>query len=63
MTDHDWTVADVRDAVVSGETTAADICDQFLERIRIVDPHLNAFTAVFEDAARARADDIDRHRE
>ncbi len=63
MTDHDWTVADVRDAVVSGETTAAGICDQFLERIRIVDPHLNAFTAVFEDAARARADDIDRHRD
>jgi aspartyl-tRNA(Asn)/glutamyl-tRNA(Gln) amidotransferase subunit A len=60
---HNQTVAELRDAVVSGETTAADICDQFLERIRIVDPQLNAFTSVFEDAARAQADDVDRHRD
>ena len=63
MMDRDWTVAELRAAVVSGETTAADICDQSLKRIGALDPHLNAFTAVFEDAARARADDIDRHRD
>ena len=63
MIDRHWTVAEVRDAVVSGETTAADVCDQVLERIRIADPQLNALTAVFEDAARARAEDVDRHRD
>ena len=63
MTGRDWTVTELRDAVVSGATTAADVCDQLLDRIKTVDPHLNAFTVVFEDAARARADDIDRHRE
>ena len=63
MTGRDWTVAELRGAVASGETTAADICDQFLTRIKTVDPHLNAFTAVFDDAARARAADVDRHRD
>ena len=63
MTDRDWTVADLREAVVSGDSTARDVCEQFLKRIGAVDPHLNAFTAVLEDAARARADDIDRHRD
>ena len=63
MTERDWTVTDLRDAVVSGETTAANICDHFLRRIATADPHLNAFTAVLADTARARADDIDRHRD
>ena len=63
MTDRDWTVAELRAAVVAGETTAADVCDHFLTRINDVDPQLNAFTAVFEDAARARAEDVDRQRD
>ncbi len=63
MTERDWTVTELRDAVVSGETTAADICDHFLRRIATVDPHLNAFTAVLADTARARAEDVDRHRD
>jgi len=63
MMDRDWTVAELRDAVASGDSTARDLCEQFLERIDAVDPQLNAFTVVLEDAARARADDIDRHRD
>ena len=63
MTERDWTVTDLRDAVVSGETTAANICDHFLTRIATANPHLNAFTAVLADTARARADDVDRHRD
>ena len=63
MTARDWTVADLRTAVAAGETTAAAVCDLFLERIRTVDPQLNALTAVFEDTARARAEDVDRQRD
>ena len=33
MMDRDWTVAELRDAVASGDSTARDLCEQFLERI------------------------------
>ena len=63
MTDRDWTLAEIRDAVATGETSAAEVCDQYLRRISTIDPQLNAFTAVFEEAARERAEEVDRHRD
>ena len=51
MTDRDWTLAEIRDAVATGETSAAEVCDQYLRRISTIDPQLNAFTAVFEEAS------------
>jgi aspartyl-tRNA(Asn)/glutamyl-tRNA(Gln) amidotransferase subunit A len=60
MKDWDWTIARLRAAIVAKEVKAADICDHFLKRISTLAPELNAFTAVFEETARARAEEIDR---
>ena len=60
MKDRDWTIARLRAAIVAREVKAADICDHFLKRICTLKPELNAFTAVFEETARARAEEIDR---
>tara|TARA_B100001123_G_scaffold233146_2_gene261626 strand:+ start:2076 stop:3548 length:1473 start_codon:yes stop_codon:yes gene_type:complete len=60
MNDRDWTIARLRAAIVAKEVKAIDICDHFLNRIRTSKPELNAFTAVFEETARARAEEIDR---
>ena len=59
MKGRDWTIARLRAAILAKEVKAADICDHFLKRIHTLKPELNAFTAVFEETARARAEEID----
>ena len=49
------TVADLRRAIVDGESTAAEICERYLNRIKAVDSQLNAFTSVLAVHARAHA--------
>ena len=63
MTGREWTVAELRAAIVAGETTAAEVCDHFLDRISTLDRDLNALTAVFDDTARLRAEEVDRQRD
>ena len=58
----DWTIAGLRAAVAAGDVSARDVCDGYLERIDAADGRLRAFTAVLHDAARARADEVDRRR-
>ena len=53
------TISSLRGQIVSGETTASDVCRAALDRIeRLSD--LNAFITVNADAAIARAEEIDR---
>jgi aspartyl-tRNA(Asn)/glutamyl-tRNA(Gln) amidotransferase subunit A len=52
---------DIAAAVAAGTVSAVDVCDAALERIRTVDPPLNAFLRV-ADSARARAAELDRTR-
>src|SRR5882757_7877228 len=54
--------ADIAAAVRDGRTTAVQAVEATLSTIRMHDPVLNAFTAVTEDRARARAASIDAHR-
>jgi amidase len=48
--------------VTSGQTTARAVVDQSLARIAELDPHLNAFTVLLADEARAEADARDAAR-
>ena len=57
------TVASLRQAIADGETTAAEVCETYLDRIESVDTHLNAFTVVFHDLARGQAEEVDRMRD
>ena len=57
------TVASLRQAIADGETTAAEVCESYLDRIESVDTHLNAFTVVFHDLARGQAEEVDRMRD
>lgn len=50
----------LREAIVSGRTTAAQVVEAALARIAALDPKLCAFGAVLGDAARARARELDR---
>jgi aspartyl-tRNA(Asn)/glutamyl-tRNA(Gln) amidotransferase subunit A len=54
--------AEIAAAVRDGRTTAADAVAAALSAIRLHNPRLNAFTAVTEDRARARAAAIDAQR-
>src|SRR5690242_11616607 len=54
---------DLRDAIRSGERSAADICRETLARIEALNPALNAFNTVAADRALARAEAIDRDRD
>ncbi len=54
--------AAIAHAVKGGEISAAEVIDAALSAIRFRDPVLNAFTAVLEARARARAQVIDRDR-
>ncbi|MEU3271250.1 amidase [Saccharomonospora sp. NPDC006951] len=56
------TATEMAAAVRSGEHTAAEVIEAHLERIAIVNPAINAVTAVLADSARAAAADIDRRR-
>jgi Asp-tRNA(Asn)/Glu-tRNA(Gln) amidotransferase A subunit family amidase len=50
----------VAEAIRSGQTTAAAVVDESLQRIHDLDGDLNAFTITFPDEARAAAADADR---
>jgi aspartyl-tRNA(Asn)/glutamyl-tRNA(Gln) amidotransferase subunit A len=55
-------VRDLRDAIRSGERSAADVCRDALARIERLNPALNAFNTIAADRAMARAAAIDRDR-
>jgi len=54
---------DLRNEVRSKSRSAAEICAETLARIEKLEPSLHAFNTVTREAALARADDLDRHRE
>jgi len=58
----DRTVGEIRTLVASGEASATDICRAYLERIRAVDPRVQAFRAVLDTAALEDAARVDRDR-
>ncbi len=59
----DGTVSSLHSAIVDGDITAAEVCETYLDRIGSVDVHLNAFTVVLHDLARAQAEEVDRMRD
>ena len=63
MAGRDWTINTLRTSVLSGETTAVDVCEDYLARIDSVDGDLNAFTAVLAESARRQAEQVDQHRD
>ena len=58
----DWTALELATAVRAGDVTAADATDAYLTRIRGVEPKINAYLRVTEDAARAAAAAVDHKR-
>src|SRR5262252_6769336 len=56
------TLAETRDAVVSGARSAVEICRETLARIEAANPSLHAFHTVTADRALARAAEIDNSR-
>jgi aspartyl-tRNA(Asn)/glutamyl-tRNA(Gln) amidotransferase subunit A len=57
------TLAETRDAVISGARSAVEVCRDALARIEAADPSLHAFHTVTAERALARAVEIDRHRD
>ena len=55
-------VCNIRDAVATGEASAVEICQAYLNRIDTVDKSLNAFNQIEYDTALERAAAIDRER-
>jgi aspartyl-tRNA(Asn)/glutamyl-tRNA(Gln) amidotransferase subunit A len=53
------TARQIRDEVGSGTTRAVDVCHAFLDRMRQVNPVLNAFNLIDAEGALARADRVD----
>jgi aspartyl-tRNA(Asn)/glutamyl-tRNA(Gln) amidotransferase subunit A len=53
---------EIADAVRTGKASAAAVLEATLANIRMRDPALNAFTAVTDERARAKANAIDRNR-
>ena len=62
MTAMAQTLIEVRDAVVTGATTASNVCAEYLDRIAAVDGTLHAFNHVMRERALKRAAAIDRSR-
>src|SRR5580765_24645 len=56
------TLADIRQAVVSGQRSAVDVCRDALAHIEAADPALHAFHTVTAERALARAAEIDDRR-
>jgi aspartyl-tRNA(Asn)/glutamyl-tRNA(Gln) amidotransferase subunit A len=56
------TAQDMRSAIVSGTTSAVELCRAALARIEQTNPTLNAFNHVVAERALARAEQIDRQR-
>ena len=57
------TATGIRRAVASGRATASDVCQHAFERIRALDPSIQAFRHVDEARAMARAADLDARRD
>jgi aspartyl-tRNA(Asn)/glutamyl-tRNA(Gln) amidotransferase subunit A len=57
------TLAETRDAVISGARSAVEVCREALARIEAADPALHAFHTVTAERALARAAEIDRNRD
>jgi aspartyl-tRNA(Asn)/glutamyl-tRNA(Gln) amidotransferase subunit A len=57
------TLAETRDAVISGARSAAEVCREALAHIEAADPSLHAFHTVTAERALARAAEIDNNRE
>src|SRR5215831_2099297 len=57
------TLAETRDAVVSGARSAVEVCREALARIEAADPSLHAFHTVTAERALSRAAEIDGNRE
>src|SRR5215467_10079607 len=56
------TLAETRDAVISGARSAVEVCREALARIEAADPSLHAFHTVTTERALARAAEIDKNR-
>jgi len=56
----DRTVGEIRALVAAGEASATDVCRAYLERIRAVEPRVQAFRTVLDTAALEDAARIDR---
>ncbi|MGA7979573.1 MAG: Asp-tRNA(Asn)/Glu-tRNA(Gln) amidotransferase subunit GatA [Chromatiaceae bacterium] len=56
---HDKTIADLAAALRRGDFTSVELTQHHLERIRRLDPRLNGFISVTEDAALAAAEQAD----
>jgi len=59
----DETIAELRAAVASGDRSAVDICQHYLDRIAECHDRLNAFTTVLREKALERAATIDLNRD
>jgi AtzE family amidohydrolase len=60
----DWTTAaEIAAAVMSGRTSALSVIDETLTRIEVLNPTLNAFTAVIAERAVAKARAVDAVRD
>ena len=57
------TVFEIAQAVQSGTTTATQVVKDSLQKIKELNPQINAFIEVWEEEALARAADIDARRE
>jgi aspartyl-tRNA(Asn)/glutamyl-tRNA(Gln) amidotransferase subunit A len=58
----DLSAEDIRTAIVSGDVSATEITQAFLDRAGQVNPRLNAFTLIDDAGARAAAQRIDARR-
>ena len=58
------TARDIRDAVITGNMSAVDVCQASIDRINATDGRLNAFLSVAAERALNRARNVDetRHR-
>ena len=57
-----WTAIALRNAIHSGDVSAAEVCKGYLDRIQDTDVMWNSMTAVFRDEALAQAAAVDRDR-
>lgn len=54
-----WTIATVRDALLTKKTSARELANDFYTRIERRNPELNAFLALCPERAYAQADRVD----
>ncbi len=56
----DSSLSAIRRGLLDGEYASREVTRSYLDRIRELDPHLNSFTQVFEEAALSRAEEADQ---